>query len=66
MQLSPNQKNYSEFFSAFRQSTYNLKYFEKNDDPQRLFVSEIKDCKKRGCLNAKKSPCQNSYGQSTC
>ena len=34
MQLSPNQKTFSEVFSAFPQSKYNLKYFEKKDEPQ--------------------------------
>ena len=66
MQVSQNQKIFSEFFSAFPKSPYNLEYFEKKDEPQRLFVSEIIDSKERGYLNAKKAPCQNTYGQSTC
>ena len=41
MQLSQNRKIFSEFFSAFVQGTKILEYFEKKDDPQRLFVSEI-------------------------
>ena len=53
-------------FSAFPQSTYNLKYFEKEDDPQILFSSQIIDSKMRGYLNAKKATCQNTTGQSTC
>ena len=64
MQLSPNQKIFSECFSSFPQSTKNLKYFEKKDDPQRLFLPQIIDSKMRGYLNAKKAPCQNIYGQS--
>ena len=64
MQLSPNQKNFSECFSSFPQSTYNLKYFENKDDPQRLLLSQIIDTKMRGYLNGKKAPCQNTYGQS--
>ena len=43
MQLSQNQKIFSEFFSEFPKSTSNLKYFEQEDKPQTLFVSEIKD-----------------------
>ena len=46
MQVSQNQKIFSEFFSAFLKSPYNLEYFEKKDEPQRLFVSEIRDFKK--------------------
>ena len=66
MQLSPNQKTFSEVFSAFPQSKYNLKYFEKKDEPQRLSLSEIIHCKKQCYLNAKKALCHNTYGQSTC
>ena len=64
MLLFSNEKIFSEFFSAFPESTSNLKFFEKNDESQRIFFSEIKDCKKRGYLNAKKAACQNTYGQS--
>ena len=66
MQLSQNLKILSQLLFAFPESTYYLKYFEKHDDPHRLFVSEIIDCKKRCYLNAKKAPFQNTYGQSTC
>ena len=52
MPLSLNQKIFSDFFSAFTESTSNLKYFEEKDEPQRLFVSEIIDCKMRGYFNA--------------
>ena len=52
MQLSENQKIFSELFSAFLKSGSNLQCFEKEDDPQRLFASEIIDCKNRGYLNA--------------
>ena len=66
MQFSQNLKIFSQLFSAFPKSIYNLKYFETNDEPQRLFVSDIIDCKKRCYLNAKKAPFQNTHGQSTC
>ena len=46
MQVSQNQKIFSEFFSAFPKSPYNLEYFEKKDEPQRLLVSEIREFKK--------------------
>ena len=52
MQLSQNQKIFSDFFSAFPESTSNLKYFETKDEPQMSFVSEIIHCKMRGYLNA--------------
>ena len=40
MQLSQNQKIFSQFFSAFPKSTKSLEHFEQEDDFQRLFVSE--------------------------
>ena len=52
MQLSPNQEIFCEFFSAFKEATYILKYFGKEDEARKLFVSEIID-RKKGCyLNA--------------
>ena len=51
MKLSQNQNQFSDFFSAFPESTSNLDYLEKKDESQRLFVLEIIDCKKRGYLN---------------
>ena len=35
----------------------------KKNEPQRLFVSEIIDCKNRTYLNAQKAPCKNTYGK---
>ena len=46
MQLSQNQKIFSECLSAFPAATSNLEYFETEDEPQRLFVSEIIESKK--------------------
>ena len=51
MQLSQNQKIFSEFFSAFPKYSLNLEYFEKEDDLQRLFFSEYIDWEKWGNLN---------------
>ena len=51
MQLSKNLKIFSEIFAAFAESTYNLEYFEKKDEPQRWFLSEIIDYKKEDYLN---------------
>ena len=52
MLLSLNQKIFSEVCSTFTESTSNLKYFEKKDEPQKSSVSEIIDCKKGGYFNA--------------
>ena len=59
-------KIFSEFFSAFPESTKNLEYSEKKGEPWKLFVSEIIDCKKQGYLNPQKDAYQNTYGESTC
>ena len=52
MQLSPNQKLFPEFFYAFPEFKSKPDHFEKKDEPQRLFVSEIIDCKKPSYLIA--------------
>ena len=52
MQLFLNLKIFSEFFSAFLESTQKLEYFEKKDDAQMLLVSEVLYCKNRSYLNA--------------
>ena len=53
MQLSQNQKIFSEFFSAFLESPLKFGILKKKkDDPQSLFAFEIIDWKKRGYLNA--------------
>ena len=41
-----------------------MKDCEGKDEARRLFFSEIIHCKKRGYFQAKKNPCQNTYGQS--
>ena len=52
MQLSPNQKLFSQFFLHFRNLQKILQYFKKENEPHSLFVSEIIDCKKPGYLSA--------------
>ena len=47
MQIYPNQKIFSEGFSAFPESANNLEYFEQKDQRQRCFLSEFIDYKKR-------------------
>ena len=64
--ITLKSKIFSEFPSPFPEPTSNLRCFEQEDEPQRLFVSEIIDCEKRGYLNAPKAPSQNTYGQATC
>ena len=52
MHLSSNQKIFDQLSSAFSKSKLNLDLSEKKDDTQRLFVSEIIDCKRLFSLNA--------------
>ena len=52
MQFSQNQKIFSEVFSPFPKSTQKMKYFVEKDQPQRLLVSQIIDCKNLGYLSA--------------
>ena len=52
MQLSQNQKLFSEVFSAFLESIKNSEYFETKDEPQKEFLSEIIHCKMWDYLNA--------------
>ena len=66
MALCQNQKVFSQFCFEFPESTWNLEYFEKKDDPSKLFFSEIIHYKKRGYLNEEKPKCLKSYGMSTC
>ena len=63
MQLSQNQKNFSQFFSVFPESTYNSEYFQKKVDTYKRFLTEIIDWKERSYLKAQKNPYQNTYGQ---
>ena len=60
------KKKFSDFFLAFLKFTSNLESLKQKDEPQRLFISDIIDCKKWGYLNARKVAYQNTYGQSTC
>ena len=45
------EKYFLNIFSAFPESTQKFEYFGIKDKPQRLFVSEITDLKKRDYLN---------------
>ena len=46
--LSQKQKPFYELFLKFLKSALNLKYFQKQDDPHSLFLSEITHSGKRG------------------
>ena len=43
MQLSQEQKTFSQFLAAFSKSRLNVEYFLKKDDPHRFCISEITD-----------------------
>ena len=66
MLLSQTQKIFSQLFLHFRNLHKIWNTLNKIDEPSKLFLSEIIDCKKRGYLNDGKAPSQNTYGQSTC
>ena len=46
-QLSQKQKAFSQFFLAFSKYTLNFEDFEKRDDPDSWFISEITHSGKR-------------------
>ena len=46
MQLSKKQKTFSEFYSVFFEFTLNI--LRKKDDSHSLYISEIRECKRRG------------------
>ena len=52
MELSPEGKIFSWFFSKCLKCTWIFESFKKKDEAHRLFSSEIIDCQKRGYLNA--------------
>ena len=56
MQLPQNQKIFSQLFSASKKSASNLKYFQRDDDPQRLLTSEIYRLQKAGLPKCLRSP----------
>ena len=41
MQISQKQKNFSAFFAEFLKSKLNFEHFEKKDDPDTFWISEI-------------------------
>ena len=48
MQLSKKQKFFAEFLAAYLKFTSKFEHFEKKNDPHRLCIFEIRDCKTHG------------------
>ena len=48
MQLSPNQKTFSEFFSAFLESSLSFEHSQKEDDSHSWGISKITESEKQG------------------
>ena len=48
MQLSKKQETLAEFFSSVLKSRSNFEHSEKQDDPHKLCILEITDCKRDG------------------
>ena len=67
MQLSKQQKKFSEFFAAFLKYIINFEHFEKEDDPPRFFLFEITESEKVVREMSKKyrfrGPLNKEYGK---
>ena len=63
--LSPKQKTFSPFFSAFLKSTLNFEHSGKKDDPPSRCISQITVSEKRGSINVCKIPFKRSLPQKT-
>ena len=48
MELSNKQKTFSNYFGKFFKSRSNFEQFGKKADPDRLCISDIMDCERRG------------------
>ena len=51
MQVSPKQKTFCRYFSAFLKSSLNLEHFEKKDNSDSRGISKITDSEKYGYIN---------------
>ena len=56
MQLSQEQKTFSQFFAEFLKSRLNFKRFEKEDEPHRFCIFEVADSK-NVVRSMSKKPC---------
>ena len=48
IQLSQKRKTFSNFFAAFSKNILNLEYFQRKDDSQSPYISEITESYKPG------------------
>ena len=51
LQLSKKQRMFSQFPAAYLKSTSKFEYFEKQENPHKLCIFEIRDFKICGYLN---------------
>ena len=51
MQFSKKKANFSGFLDPSLISTSIFEYFEKKDDPHRLYIFKINECERRGWIN---------------
>ena len=65
MQLSRKQKTFSEFFSAFLESSLNFEHFQKKDDSHSWGISEMRECEKQGYMNVYKVSFQGILQKAT-
>ena len=63
--LSPKQKTFSQFFSAFFKSTLTFEHSGKKDDPHSRCISQITVSEKRGSINVCKISFKRSLPQKT-
>ena len=61
MEVSPKQKTFSQFFSAFLKSSLHFEHFLQKDDPHCWCISDIMDPEKPCYINAKKCPFKGSF-----
>ena len=65
MHLSNKQKTFCQFFSAILESRSNFEHFLQKDDPDRLCISKITDCERRGYSNDLKFKFTETLQQAT-
>ena len=66
MEVSPKQKTFSQFFSAFLKSSLHFEHFLQKDDPHCWCISDIMDPEKPCYINAKKCPFKGSFEKQHC
>ena len=66
MQLSREQKTFSQFLSAFLKWRLNFEHFQKKDFPYSWCFSHITDSEKRGSTNPSKVHFKSTLRESIC